>query len=139
MTAEQAMARLNILFAHLWMVRNFLKHAEEVEEDEEMLDVHRTIFDYIRATEPAYQRGDVQEYLRRARGKLSRLRRAAEFFRAEFRRVSTHTNFEMAALSLSGCVQQIEEVLAAVPKGAPAGPDPQKEGLPREGPPAPPA
>ena len=32
----------------------------------------------------------------------------------EYRRASTHTNFEMAALSLSGCVRQLEEILAAV-------------------------
>jgi hypothetical protein len=38
----------------------------------------------------------------------------AELFAAEFRRVSSHTNFEMAALSLTGCVRQIEEILAAV-------------------------
>ncbi|HYT89594.1 MAG TPA: hypothetical protein VEL76_12880 [Gemmataceae bacterium] len=116
MTPEQAVERLNILFAHLWMVRTFLKHADEIQEDEEMLEVHRAIFDYVRATEPAYQRGDVKEYLHRAKSKLSKVRRAAEFFEQEFRRVSDHTNFQMAALSLSGCVRQIEEVLAGVVK-----------------------
>jgi hypothetical protein len=116
MTPEQAMERLNVLFAHLWMVRTFLKHAEEIQDDEEMLEVHRMIFDYVRATEPSYQRRDTEEYLRRARGKLSKLRRVAEFFAREYRRISDHTNFQMAALSLSGCVQQIEEVLAAVTK-----------------------
>lgn len=108
------MDRLNTIFAHLWMVRTFLKHAEEIQEDEEMLEVHREIFDYVRATEPAYQRADAQEYLRRARGKLPKLRKAAEFFSREHKRVSDHTNFQMAALSLSGCVRQIEEVLATV-------------------------
>jgi hypothetical protein len=117
MTPEQAVERLNVIFAHAWMVRTFLKHADEIQDDEDMLDVPRTIFDYVRATEPAYQRGDVQEVLRRARGKLPKLRRAAEFFAREYRRVSDHTNFQMAALSLSGCVREIEEVLAAVAKG----------------------
>jgi hypothetical protein len=114
MTPELAVERLNVLFAHAWMVRTFLKHADEIQDDEEMLDVPRTIFDYVRATEPAHERGDVQEYLRRAKGKLPRLRRAAEFFAREYRRVSDHTNFQMAALSLSGCVREIEEVLAEV-------------------------
>jgi hypothetical protein len=114
MTPEQAVERLNVLFAHLWMVRTFLKHAEEIQDDEEMLEVHRAVFDYVRATEPAYQRRDWKEYLHRAKGKLSKLRRAAEFFEQEFRRVSDHTNFQMAALSLSGCVRQIEEVLGGV-------------------------
>jgi hypothetical protein len=116
MTPEQAVERLNVVFAHAWMVRTFLKHAEEIQEDEEMLEVPRTIFDYVRATEPAHLRGDREEYLRRARGKLHKLRRAAEFFAKEYRRVSDHTNFQMAALSLSGCVRQIEEILARASK-----------------------
>ena len=114
MTPEQAVERLNVIFAHAWMVRTFLKHAEEIQDDADLLDVPRTIFDYVRATEPAYQRGEVQEYLRRARGKLSKLRRAAELFAQEYRRVSDHTNFQMAALSLTGCVRAIEEVLASI-------------------------
>jgi hypothetical protein len=132
MSPEQAVERLKVILAHAWMVRTFLKHADEIQEDEEFLDVPRTVFDYIRATEPAAQRGDAREFLRRARGKLSKLRRAAEFFGAEFRRVSTHTNFEMAALSLSGCVRAIEEVLASVPAGeAP----PAEEGVREQSPP----
>jgi hypothetical protein len=131
-TPDEAVERLNVVLAHAWMVRNFLKHAEEVQDDEEMLDVHRTIFDYIRALEPSYQRKDTKEYLRRARGKLSKLRRAAEYFAAEYRRVSDHTNFQMAAMSLSGCVRQIDEILAAVPASRPAereeGSDPPGEG-----------
>ncbi len=118
MTPEQAVERLNVIFAHAWMVRTFLKHAEEIQDDADLLDVPRTIFDYVRATEPAYQRGDVQEYLRRARGKLPKLRRAAEFFAQEYRRVSDHTNYQMAALSLSGCVREIEEVLSRLAREA---------------------
>ncbi len=114
MPPEEAMKRINLILAHAWMVRAFLKHAEEIQEDEEMLEVPRMIFDYIRALEPSYQRRDAKDYLHRARGKLPKLRRVAEFFAREYRRVSDHTNFEMAARSLSGCVRQIEEVLAAV-------------------------
>ena len=117
MSPDEAMQRLNTVLAHAWMVRNFLKHADEVQEDEEMLDVHRMIFDYIRAVEPSYQRKDANDYLHRARGKLPKLRRVAELFAREYRRVSDHTNFEMAARSLSGCVREIEETLAAVSKG----------------------
>jgi hypothetical protein len=108
------MERINRILAHAWMVRQFLKHAEEVQDDEDMLEVHRMTFDYIRAVEPSYQRRDAQEYLHRARGKLSKLRKVAEFFEREYRRVSDHTNFQMAAASLSFCVQQIDEVLEAV-------------------------
>ena len=113
MSPEEAVERLNVILAHAWMVRNFLKHADEVQDDEEMLDVHRMIFDYIRAVEPSYQAKDAAEYLHRAKGKLPKLRRAAEFFEKEYRRVSDHTNFQMAATSLSFCVKQIEEILGS--------------------------
>ncbi|MBI1915641.1 MAG: hypothetical protein HYS12_13055 [Planctomycetes bacterium] len=119
MTPTDAAERLNVLLAHAWMVRTFLKHADEIQEDEEMLDVPRTLFDSIRAVEPARERGDTKEYLRRLQGKLPKLRRVADFFAREYRRASTHTNFEMAALSLSGCVRQIEEVLASVNRETP--------------------
>ncbi|MBY0521982.1 MAG: hypothetical protein K2R98_01200 [Gemmataceae bacterium] len=117
MSGEDAMERLAFVLAHLWMVRNFLKHAEEIEDDEEMLDVHRMIFDFIRATEPAAQAKDAKEYLHRIRGKLPKLRKAAEYLAENWRRVSSHTNFEMASLSLTGAVRQIDETLATVCDG----------------------
>ncbi len=118
MTPEQAVERLGVVLAHAWMVRTFLKHADEIQEDEDFLDVPRTIFDYIRATEPAAQSGDAREFLHRIRGKLPKLRRVAEFFAGNYQRASDHTNFQMAAQSLSGCVKQIEEILAAIEKPA---------------------
>jgi hypothetical protein len=116
MTPEQAMERINTICAHAWMVRTFLKHADEIQEDEELLAVPRTIFDFIRALEPSYQEKDAKEYLNRASGKLSKLRKVAELFEKDHRRVSDHTNFQMAALSLSACVRGIEAALAAVEK-----------------------
>ncbi|MBV9123559.1 MAG: hypothetical protein JO112_09395 [Planctomycetes bacterium] len=126
MTPPEAMERLQTVLAHAWMVRTFLKHAEEIQEDEDMLEVHRMIFDYVRAVEPSYQRQDAGEYLRRARGKLPKLRRVAEFFAREYSRITDHTNFQMAALSLTGCVRQIEEILAGVQ--TPSTPLPPGEG-----------
>ena len=114
MSPAEAVERLNAVLAHLWMVRTFLKHADEVQESEEMLDVPRTLYDSVRAVEPAFQRGDTADYLRRLRGKLPKLRRAADYFNAHYREFSPHTNFEMAALSLLGVVRQMEEVFAAV-------------------------
>ena len=125
MTPEQAMENLNTVLAHAWMVRTFLKHADEIQEDEELLETPRMIFDYTRALEPSYQRKDAKEYLRRAAGKLSKLRKAAQVFAREFKRVSDHTNFQMAALSLSACVARIEQILAEVkhvPEDGPAHP-----------------
>jgi len=88
-----------------------------------MLDVPRTLYDSIRAVEPAFLRGDLADYLRRLKGKLPKLRRASEYFTAHFKEFSPHTNFEMAAASLQGVVKQMEEVFAAVtqsPTGASA-------------------
>jgi hypothetical protein len=129
MSPDEAVERLKVVLAHAWMVRTFLKHADEIQDDEEFLDVPRTVYDYVRATEPAAQSGDAKEFLHRVRGKLSKLRRAAEFFAAQWRRVSTHTNYEMAALSLTGCVRAIEETLAAV-RGVPGTPTAGGEGGP---------
>ena len=113
------MCSSDLVLAHAWMVRTFLKHAEEIQDDEEFLDVPRTVFDYCRAVEPAHQRGDLKDYLHRIRGKLPKLRRAAEFFAREHKRVSDHTNFQMAALSLTGCVRHIEEILTALAASQP--------------------
>ena len=114
MTPEQAMERINVVLAHAWMVRAFLKHADEVQEDADMMEVHRLIFDTTRAVEPSYERRDVKEYLRRVKGKLPKLRKTAEFFAQEYKRISDHTNFQMAALSLQGVVAQLEEIFAGL-------------------------
>jgi hypothetical protein len=114
MTPQEAVERLNTVLAHAWMIRTFLKHADEIQESEEMLDVPRTLYDSIRAVEPAFQRGDLASYLRRLKGKVPRVRRAAEYFAAHFREFSPHTNFEMASASLTGVVRQMEEIFEAV-------------------------
>jgi hypothetical protein len=93
-----------------------------------MLEVSRTIFDYCRAVEPARERGDIKDYLHRIRGKLPKLHRVAEDLPAEYRRVSDHTNYPMAALPLKGCVRQIEEILAALP-ARPTAPDSSAPGM----------
>jgi hypothetical protein len=117
LTPDEAMERANVILAHAWMVRNFLKHAEEIEDNADFLDVHRTVYDYIRAVEPSYQRRDTKDYLRRLKGKLHKLRKASEFLSQEYRNVSSHTNFEMAARSLAGCVQHLTELLAGLESG----------------------
>jgi hypothetical protein len=114
MSPEEAVDRLNTVLAHAWMIRTFLKHADEIQENEAMLEVPRTLYDSIRAVEPAFERGDLADYLRRLKGKLPKLRRVAEYFAANFKEFSPHTNFAMAAASLSGVVKQMEEIFAAV-------------------------
>ncbi len=127
MTPEEAVVRLNQILAHAWMVRTFLKHADEIQGSEEMLDVPRTLYDSIRAVEPAFQRGDLPTYLRRLKGKLPKFRKAAEYYAAHFREFSPHTNFEMASLSLQGIVRAMEDVFANVVTPPPTKPEPEEE------------
>jgi hypothetical protein len=117
MSPTEAVERLNVLLAHLWMVRTYLKHADEVVNDEELVEIPRLLYDSIRAVEPAYLKGDTATYLRRLKGKLPKLRKGAEMFAREYKRVSAHTNFEMAAMSFSGAVRQMEEVFARIQAG----------------------
>ena len=114
MLPTEAVQRLNVCLAHLWMIRTFLKHADEIVEDADLIEIPRLLYDSIRAVEPAFLRGDHATYLRRLRGKLSKLRAGAELLAREHKRVSAHTNFEMASLSLSGTVKQMEEIFAAM-------------------------
>jgi hypothetical protein len=114
MTTAEAVDRLNVLLAHLWMVRTYLKHADEVMEDEQLIEIPRLLYDSIRAVEPASLARDHATYLRRLKGKLSKLKRGAELFAREYKRVSAHTNFEMASISFSGAVRQMEEVFSAI-------------------------
>ena len=48
MTPDKAVERLNAILAHAWMIRTFLKHADEIQESAEMLDVPRTLYDAAR-------------------------------------------------------------------------------------------
>ena len=77
MTSAEAVPLINEVLAHLWMVRTFLKHADEVQEDADFLAVPRLLFDSIRAAEPARERGDIPEFLRRLKGKLPQQHRKA--------------------------------------------------------------
>ena len=114
MTADEAVGRLDAILAHAWMIRTFLKHADEIQASAEMLEVPRTLYDAIRSAEPARERGDVPEFLRKLKGKVSKVRRVAHYFRDHFREFSPHTNFEMASASLLGVVRELEEVFANV-------------------------
>jgi len=114
MSPAEAVERLNVVLAHLWMIRTFTKHADEVVEDEELVEIPRLLYDTIRAVEPAIQAGDHATFLRRLKGKLSKIKKGAELFASKYKQVSAHTNFEMASLSLTGAVKQMEEIFAAI-------------------------
>jgi hypothetical protein len=96
------------------MVRTFLKHAPEFEDDPDRMDIPREIFDFARAVERRYVAKDADGYLKMVRKKLGKLRAAAHRFGAEQPAISNHTNFQQAVASLTGCVRAIEEILQSL-------------------------
>lgn len=97
--------------AHVWMVRTFLKHCDEAEDDEELASVHRDLYDFMLALGPALEEGDEAMYIKLSKKKLTKLRRAMELFVEIQPEVSGHMNFRMAARSLQQAVANIVQLL----------------------------
>ena len=114
MDPTSAMRAIETELAHVWMVRTFLKHADETAGDEELQEIHRTLYDYQLATGPAASAEDAAGYIKLARKKLAKLRSASADFARIQPEVSTHTNFQMAVRSLAAAVAEIERVLCDV-------------------------
>jgi len=87
------------------MVRTFLKHAEEIQDNADMLEVPRTIFDYV-LPRTAAQRGDGWS-LCAVRVGSCRNSAASPITSRGVRQRHAHTNYQMAACSLSACVRSI--------------------------------
>ena len=117
MTPVEAVSRCQIIFAHAWMVRTFVKHSEVVEDFPELMQIVRTVFDTCRALEPKV--GEPTEYLTTLRKKISKLRAAADQFRTDAPLASDHTNFRQAVISMDGCVDELEHILKLFPPPAP--------------------
>ncbi len=112
MTSAELMHRLDNVLSHVWMVRTFLKHCEEAEDDEELCSVHRQLYDVMLALGGPLKDNDPEAYLKQARKKLSRLKKATALFVEIQPEVSTHTNFQMAAQSLVTAVDEIARLLS---------------------------
>lgn len=104
--------QLEKLLAHMWMVRAFLKHCDEAEDDEDICDIQRELYDYIHAVGIHVEQGNPSEAIRFARKKLRKLRDATRLFDEIQEEVSTHTNFRMARRSLLAVLESIEALLA---------------------------
>ncbi len=98
---------------HLWMVRTFLKHADEAEDDEDLRDVVRDLYDFILAVGPVDEVDDPAVYLKMAKKKLSKLRKATELYEEIQPEISGHTNFVMASRSLRLCVDRIAAIVTS--------------------------
>ena len=96
---------------HVWMIRTFLKHADEAEDDEDLRAIVRDLYDFILAVGPLDEVEDPAVYLKMAKKKASKLRRATELYEEIQPEVSGHTNFVMAARSLRTAVDQILAVI----------------------------
>lgn len=93
--------------AHIWMVRNFLKHCDEAEDDEDVCEVQRQLYDYIHAVGVHIEQKNFPEAVRFAKKKLTRLKNATALFEEIQEEVSTHTNFRMANRSLRAAVNEL--------------------------------
>ncbi len=113
--AEAIMRDVDDQVAHVWMVRTFLKHSDEAAEDDELASVHRDLYDFMLALGPPLDAGDAATYLKLARKKLGKLRRATELFLEIQPEISEHMNFRMAAQSLRLAVQRITALLESPP------------------------
>ncbi len=114
MTADEAMRHIETQLSHVWMVRAFLKHSDEAEDDAELQEIHRTLYDYQLAVGGAWKEQNAEAYLKAARKKYSKLRQAGEDFVRIQPEVSAHTNFQMAAASLTAAIAEVGKTLDTV-------------------------
>ena len=112
MAPLELMQAMDTQLSHVWLVRTFLKHSPEAEEDEELRDIVRVLYDYSLAVGPAWGAQDAAAYLKMASKKFSKLRAASQTFVEIQPEISSHTNFQMAARSLTAAVTQMEQLLA---------------------------
>ena len=97
--------------AAIWMVRTFLKHSDEAAEDEELASVHRDLYDFMLALGPSLDSGDAAAYLKLARKKIGKLKRATALFEEIQPEISGHMNFQMASASLRLAVSRVSELM----------------------------
>ncbi|MEZ6108209.1 MAG: amidohydrolase [Pirellulaceae bacterium] len=99
--------RLEDLFAHVWMVRTFIKHSEEADEDDELMEVQRELYDAMHSLGPFVDAQDHAGFIKQARRKLKKIRDATDLFVEIQPEISDHTSFRMAARSLKAAVDEI--------------------------------
>ena len=116
----ETVAKIDQLVSHVWMVRTFLKHSEEAEEDDELREVFRQLYDFMHALGSTTCQSDPAKYLKMAKKKLRRLKSATELYLEIQPQMSTHTNFKMAAVSLQTAVLQIVTLVEDANRKPPA-------------------
>jgi cob(I)alamin adenosyltransferase len=113
MNDPEKAARIEQLVSHVWMVRTFLKHCEEAEEDDELRDIYRNLYDYMMALGGPVASEGPESYLRIAKKKFRKLSETTRLFAEIQPEISSHTNFRMAVQSLRTAVDEIGRLIAA--------------------------
>ncbi len=116
MNHEIVARQIDDQLSHVWMVRTFLKHSEEAEEDDELNEVHRELYDYALALGPPFRAQEWEQYQKMARKKLKKLVKATAMLTEIQPEISSHTNFQMSVQSLNLAVARIRELLGDPPK-----------------------
>ncbi len=109
-TPTELVARCQIVLAHAWMVRTFVKHSAEIEDFPELMGIVRAVFDLSRAVETRV--ADPVEYFKMLDKKLPELGRAVEKFALDAPHASTHTNFSQAVISIRASTAELVGLLA---------------------------
>ena len=84
--------------AHAWVVRAFVRHSDEAEDFSEITEIGHAVFDLMRALET--RADDPSGYFRMLQKKLAKFKQAIEQFSTEAPKISAHTNFQQAVVSL---------------------------------------
>jgi len=103
------MQKTQQVMAHAWMVRTFIKHAEEVEDYPELMNLPRSVFDTARALETRVD--EPAKYFTMLSKKIGKLRKAVEQFRIDAPQASTHMNYQQAVISMDACLSELEALL----------------------------
>jgi hypothetical protein len=108
-TIDQLRSRAQVVIAHAWMVRAFLRHSDEAEDFPELTEIGRAIFDLARALET---RADHHRaYFQMLHKKLPKFKRSVEQFASAAPQISEHINFVQAVVSIRGCVVELQQLL----------------------------
>ena len=101
--------RSQVVMSHAWMVRAYVRHADEAEEFPELMEIGRAVFDLSRALETRV--ADPPAYFQMLAKKLGKFRRAVEQFALDAPKASAHTNFIQAVNSIRACCEELDEIL----------------------------
>lgn len=108
---QKHLQRCQELMAHAWVVRAFLRHADEIEDFPELTTTCRAIFDIARALETRVD--DPLGYFKMLNKKLGKFRVAVDQFAIDVTEISTHTNYAQSVISLKACVRELEDSLTS--------------------------